>query len=159
TWTTPARIPIDALSSTVDHFLPGLAVDRATSGATAHLTLTYYYYPVSNCESACDLYVGYVSSQDGGQTWSAPVPLAGPMKLDWLPKTGGNVAPGSMVADYISTSYVNGKPFGVFIIAAANNGTTFDQAAFTTAQPMLPLGPLRFSSFGEKPQRNAKSDH
>jgi Cytochrome P450 len=44
-WTKPARIPIDARSSTVDHFIPGLAVDRATSGKTAHLTATYYYYP------------------------------------------------------------------------------------------------------------------
>src|SRR5262249_1736958 len=150
----------DPVTSTVDHFLPGLAVDRSTSGAGAHLTLTYYYYPASNCGSSCDLYIGYISSPDGGQTWSAPVPVVGPMKLDWLPKTGGTVSPGSMVADYISTSYVNSKPFGVFIVAAANNGTTFDQATFTTAQPMLPPpGPLRFSSAHDKPVRNAKSDH
>src|SRR5262249_33993204 len=112
-WTAPARVPIDPVTSTVDHFLPGLAVDRSTSGAAAHLTLTYYSYPASNCGSSCDLYIGYISSPDGGQTWSAPVPVVGPMKLDWLPKTGGNVSPGSMVADYISTSYVNSKPFGV----------------------------------------------
>src|SRR5262249_31637211 len=48
TWTKPARIPIDSITSTVDHFVPGLAVDPAKSGSTGHLTLIYYYYLVSN---------------------------------------------------------------------------------------------------------------
>jgi len=48
TWTTVVRVPIDATSSTVDHFIPGLAVDRATSGASAHLALMYYFYPTAN---------------------------------------------------------------------------------------------------------------
>jgi probable HAF family extracellular repeat protein len=159
-WTSPARIPIDPVSSTADHFIPGLAVDRSTSGSTAHLTLTYYYYPVSDCGTICDLYVGFVSSQDGGQTWSAPVPLAGPMKTDWLASTGGNVAPGYFVGDYISGSYVNGNPFAVFAVAAPNSGTVFDEAMYTTAQPMMPpAGALYFSSRGEMPVPDAKSDH
>ena len=159
-WTTPARIPIDPVTSTVDHFIPGLAVDRTTSGSAAHLTLTYYYYPVSDCGTVCDLYVGFVSSEDGGQTWSAPVPLAGPMKTDWLAKTGGEVTPGAFVGDYISGSYVNGNPFAVFAVAAANSGTTFDEAMYTTAQPMIPpTHALRFSSAGEMPVPNARSDH
>src|SRR5262249_5196486 len=59
TWSAPARIPIDPLTSTVDHFIPGLGIDPATGGATAHLGLTYYYYPQSNCTaSTCGLYVG-----------------------------------------------------------------------------------------------------
>jgi hypothetical protein len=66
TWTTPVRIPIDPTTSTVDHFIPGLAVDPATSGSTAHLTLTYYYYPVSSCGSTCQVAAGFVSSSDGG---------------------------------------------------------------------------------------------
>ena len=44
-WASLARIPIDGLGSGVDHFLPGIGVDRATSGVSAHLGLTYYYYP------------------------------------------------------------------------------------------------------------------
>ncbi|HEV1993847.1 MAG TPA: exo-alpha-sialidase [Candidatus Acidoferrum sp.] len=156
TWTSPARIPIDPLTSIADYFLPGLAVDRATSGNTAHLTLTYYYYPVSACGTVCDLFVGYVSSQDGGQTWSTPVQLAGPMKTDWLANTSGGV----MVGDYISTSYVNGQAFAVFAVAAANNGSVFDEAMYTTTQPLLmSANPLRFSSEGEMPVPNAKSDH
>jgi hypothetical protein len=155
-WTSPARIPIDPVTSTVDHFIPGLAVDRSTSGNTAHLTLTYYYYPVSACGTVCDLYVGFVLSQDGGQTWSAPVQVAGPMKTDWLPNTSG----GEMVGDYISGSYVNGNPFAVFAVAAANSGSVFNEAMYTTALPMLPSASLlRFSSEGEMPVPNAKSDH
>ena len=50
---TPARIPIEAdagaISNTVDHFIPSIAADPSTSGATAHLALFYYFYPVSNC--------------------------------------------------------------------------------------------------------------
>src|SRR5580700_1807011 len=34
-WTTPSRIPIDSIKSTVDHFIPGIGVDIATSGKTA----------------------------------------------------------------------------------------------------------------------------
>ena len=58
-WTTVVRIPIDAASSTVDHFIPGIAVDKTTSGATAHLALTYYLYPTASCTAAnCQLKVG-----------------------------------------------------------------------------------------------------
>ena len=49
TWTKPSRIPIDSIKSTVDHFIPGLGIDLATSGTKAHLALTYYYYPVASC--------------------------------------------------------------------------------------------------------------
>jgi len=62
-WTSPARIPIDPLSSTVDHFIPGLAVDRATSGTTAHLTTTYYFYPQASCNSfTCRVHLGFTTS-------------------------------------------------------------------------------------------------
>jgi hypothetical protein len=156
TWTAPARIPIDPVTSTVDHFIPGLAVDRATAGNTAHLTLTYYYFPVSDCGTVCDLYVGFVSSQDGGQTWSASVQIAGPMRTDWL----ANTPSGFMVGDYISGSYVHGKPFAVFAVAAANSGSVFDEAMYTTTQPMKSAAnAARFSSAGEMPVPNAKSDH
>ncbi len=47
TWSAVTRIPIDSATSSVDHFIPGLAVNPATSGATAHLGLAYYYYPSS----------------------------------------------------------------------------------------------------------------
>ena len=37
TWTAVTRIPIDDVTSTVDHFIPGIGIDPATSGATAHV--------------------------------------------------------------------------------------------------------------------------
>src|SRR5437764_6328108 len=156
TWTKPARIPIDPTTSTVDHFIPGVAVDPATSASSAHLTLTYYYYLVSNCGTVCQMGVAFVSSQDGGQTWSAPVELAGPMITSWLPNTFS----GLMVADYISTSYVNGNAFAVFAAAKAPSGSTLDEAMYTTTSPLAAaFDAAHFSSRNERPVPNAKSDH
>ncbi len=145
-WTTPVRIPIDPLNSNIDHFLPGIGADPATSGTTAHLTIVYYYYPVANCSSNCQLDVGFTSSDDGGNTWTSGVQLAGPMQLTWLPLSDN----GYMVADYIDVSYINGNPFGVFAVAKAPNGSTLNEAMYTTKEPLLPeANAPRFSSKGE----------
>jgi hypothetical protein len=129
-WSTPVRIPIDAVTSTVDHFIPGLAVDRATSGSTAHLALGYYAYPTANCSSStCQLQVGFISSADGGSTWSAPQTLAGPMSLAWIAST----TQGRMVGDYISTSFVGAVAFPVFVVATAKVGTAFVERMTTVA--------------------------
>ena len=155
TWTAPVRIPIDATNSTVDHFLPGIGVDPATSGTTAHLTLAYYFFPVSNCGNTCQLDVGFVTSSDGGQTWTAGKKIAGPMQLKWLPLSDN----GYMVADYISVSYANGNPFAVFAAAKAPTGAVLDEAMYTTKNPLLALpDEPRFSSKDDKPVPNAKSD-
>ncbi len=104
-------------------------MDRTTSGNTAHVGLTYYFYPVSNCGSSCQLDVGFISSTDGGATWGSATQLAGPMTLSWL----ANTSQGFMVGDYISTSFSGGLAHGVFAVASANNGTVFDEAMFTNA--------------------------
>jgi hypothetical protein len=155
TWTAPARIPIDAVSSTADHFIPGLGIDPNTTGSTAHLGLTYYYYPVANCTAAtCALYVGFISSLDGGQSWSTPTPIAGPMSVNWLPSTFS----GQMVADYIATSFVNGKAYGFFAVAKAKTGTTFDQAIYTMQSGLDLLATQgRNTSAGERPAFTTKS--
>jgi hypothetical protein len=156
TWTPPARIPIDPTSSTVDHFIPGISADPATSGSTAQLALTYYFYPRARCTPVtCKLAVGFVSSQDGGQTWSAAIRVAGPMKTTWLPQTSS----GLMVGDYISTSFVNGKAFGVFAKANRRVGQVFDSAMYTTVDGFsIPAGGPVFSSAGENPVPGVKSD-
>src|SRR5581483_2426165 len=129
TWSSLARIPIDAVTSTADHFIPGLGIDPATAGSTAHLGLSYYYYPQANCTAAtCALYAGFISSADGGSTWSAATPVAGPMALSWLPSTDS----GQMVADYIATSFAGGNAYGFFAVAKAKSGTTFNEAIYTT---------------------------
>jgi hypothetical protein len=150
TWTSPVRIPIDPTSSTIDHFIPGLGIDPATNSGTAHLALTYYYYPQANCSaSTCALYAGFISSLDGGSTWSAATPLAGPMSLNWLPTT----ISGRMVADYIATSFANGKAFPFFAAANANSGMTFDEAIYTTQTGLdTAAAQGRFRSAGESPK-------
>ena len=156
TWSAVARIPIDPVSSTVDHFIPGIGADPTTSGSTAALGLVYYYYPVANCGNSCELYAGYTTSADGGQTWSAGAQLAGPMKLTWLPFTDL----GYMVADYVAVSYTNGNPFGVFAVAKGLSKGLYNEAIYTTKQPLpLVAGGQTFSSRNERPVPNAKSDY
>jgi hypothetical protein len=102
TWSAVQRIPIDAVTSTVDHFIPGVGVDKGTSGANIHVGVTYYFYPNTSCTLAtCQLSVGYISSANGGSSWSAATQLAGPMTMSWIPDT----SQGRMVGDYISTSF------------------------------------------------------
>ncbi len=136
-WTAITRIPIDATNGTVDHFIPGIGVDKATSGATARVGVTYYYYPNGNCSSStCQLKVGFISSVNGGSTWSAPVEIAGPMTLSWI----ANTSQGRMVGDYISTSYgSDGLAHAAFSVATAPTGT-FNQATYTTTTGLAVTG-------------------
>jgi hypothetical protein len=118
TWSAVQRIPIDAVTSTVDHFIPGVAVDKNTSGSTIRVSVTYYYYyPNVACTFAtCQLRVGFIKSSNGGSSWNPAIDVAGPMTMSWLP----NTSQGRMVGDYISTSYnSSGLAFGFFARAFA----------------------------------------
>lgn len=131
TWSSVARVPIDAVGSGVDHFIPGLAVDKATSGSAAHLGLSYYFYPNANCTvSTCQLDSGFISSSDGGATWGGQQQLAGPISLTWTAFT----TQGFMVGDYISTSFSGGLAFPVIAVAVAGTPTqNLNEAMFTTS--------------------------
>jgi hypothetical protein len=124
TWAAPTRVPIDATTSTVDHFVPGLGIDPSTSGGTTRIGLTYYFYPTANCTAAtCQLSVGFISSTNGGTSWSTATQVAGPMSLSWIP----NTSQGRMFGDYISTSVrPGGNAFPVIPIASAPTGSTFN---------------------------------
>src|SRR5947209_3928113 len=127
-WSKVTRIPLDPISSGVDHFIPGLAVDRSTSGSLAHLAVAFYFYPNANCTAAtCQLDVGTSTSADGGATWTSNTQVAGPMTLSWLP----NTPQGRMVADYISTSFVGGPAFPAFAVASAPTSGGSDCATAT----------------------------
>jgi hypothetical protein len=115
TWSAVTRIPIDPTSSVVDHFIPGVGVDRNTSGSTTKVAVTYYFFPDVNCDiSTCQLHVGFISSSDAGATWHPFVDVVPPMAMKSAPDT----SQGRMVGDYISTSF-NGssQARGYFIIA------------------------------------------
>jgi hypothetical protein len=151
------RVPIDAVTSTVDHFITGLGITPGTAGAKAHLALAYYYYPQTNCNSNCQLYAGFIQSSTAGKTWATPVTLDGPMQLTWLPNTFS----GYMVADYISVGFGNGKAFPVFAAAQANTGTLLHEAIYTTTtgQDVSQAEDETLTAEGDLPVPNAHSDH
>lgn len=130
TWSSVVRIPTDAVGSGVDHLLPGIGVDINTSGSSAHLGVVYYYFPSTNCSpSTCKLDVGFVSSTNGGSTWSAKTKLAGAMRTTWL----ANTDQGYMVGDYFAVAFSGGKAFPVFEVAKANVGSAFNEALYTAS--------------------------
>jgi hypothetical protein len=123
-WSPVQLIPIDPAGSGIDHMVPGLGVDKNTSGNSAHLALAFYYH-ATNCNSDCQFYAGFVASMDGGNHWTKEIQLAGPMNLSWLPK-GRN-----KVGDYISTSFLNGNAFPVLSIAFAPADGHLSEALYT----------------------------
>ena len=149
-WSTITRVPIDATSSGIDHFIPGLGVNKATSGATAQLGLTYYFYP----KGSTHLSVGFTSSANAGSTWSAPQTIVSGMSSTWAATT----SQGRMVGDYISTSYGSDNlAHGIFGAAhtpttgaATSCSSTLDncRAPIDTFTPGLALGSL--SSAGDR---------
>ncbi len=128
TWSAPQLIPADPVGSGVDHFLPGIGVDKTTAGSSAHVTVLYYYFPDANCNnSTCQLDVGTLSSTDGGSTWSSSTQVAGPMMLTWLANAGGY-----FVGDYFSVSFVaSGKAYSVFAVATAPKRGKLNESMYT----------------------------
>jgi len=156
-WSSVTRVPIDSLTSGADHFIPGVAVDPGTSGTGAHIGLTYYYYPQARCRtSTCQLQVGFVSSANGGSTWTSPTQLAGPMTLTWL----ANTSQGFMVGDYISTSFSGGTSHPIFAVANAPTAGVFDEAMYTPASGLASAGSATVQAAkGEHAVAGAASDH
>jgi hypothetical protein len=137
----PTRIPIEsdtgALTDTVDHFIPAIAADPSSSGSSARLALFYYFYPLAACnyvdppDNSCSPQVGYVSSDDGGATWSDPQALSpGPPSLGVYARTlalggTGNGGPdlGSVLAALVvPNGKLSGDAIGMFPVGIAVNG-------------------------------------
>jgi hypothetical protein len=139
TWSDAKRVPIDPVTSGADHFIPGLAVDRRTSGSGAHLALAYYFYPDATCTGGCRLDAGYISSPDGGAHWGNALQLTGPMSLTDIADT----SQGRMVGDYISTSF-NAGGAAVPVIAVGRPHTAaqpFDEAMYAPSSPLVVTPP------------------
>ena len=133
-WSAVKRVPIDSVTSSADHFIPGLAVDKQTSGSGAHLALAYYFYPDATCTGGCKLTVGYISSPDGGDHWGNPTQLAGPMSLSDI----ANTSQGPMVGDYISTSFnAAGRAVPAIVIGRPHTSAQpFDEATYAPSAPL-----------------------
>ena len=123
-WAPVQRIPLAPIASGIYYYVNGLGVDMSTSGSLAHLGLVFYYYS-SGCFNNCQLYVGFVSSTNGGSTWSTKKQLAGPMYDTWI-ASGDN-----KVGDYIALSFCGGKAFPVFPIGSAPIGRHLNEAMYT----------------------------
>ncbi len=129
-WSPVQRIPIDPQGSGIDHIVPGLGVDKHTSGNNTHLALTYYFY-ATNCGSNCQYNIGFISSTDGGAHWKQAIQLAGPMMLSWLSQ-GRN-----KVGDYITTSFCHGLACPIFSIASAPENGYRKEAIYTIPGGLL----------------------
>jgi hypothetical protein len=146
TWAAPVRVPIAPVSTAGDYFIPGLGVDAATSGTGARIGLSYYYYPNASCTApTCRLDAGFISSVNGGTTWSAAARLAGPMRLSWLP----NTSQGRMFGDYISTTVLaGGNAYPILPVAKAPTGSTFHQAMYVPTGGLAVTGGTRRATTG-----------
>lgn len=145
-WTPEVRIPIDPVTSSVDHLGGGLGIDPTTSGRHARLGLFYDYYPDAACTVAsCRLFVGYVSSTDGGRHWSAPAELAGPMRMSQLAS-----AFGFMVGDYEGAAVIpGGNAFSAFAVGGIAAGNQqFNEAMFDPFGGAPVTGGTRLASAG-----------
>lgn len=153
TWSKVKRIPIDPAASGVDHFIPGLGVDPASSGKTARLAVYYYFLPQAKCKVAtCRLEVGYISSINGGRTWSRPTTLAGPMKVTQI----ANTNQGRMVGDYISCSILDRRAYALFAVGrAATGGRAFNEAMYTAGGLQIKGGQARAVTGPIRPRRPA----
>jgi hypothetical protein len=155
-WSQVVRIPIHSTASSFDHFIPGMAVNKSTSGANAHLGLSYYYYPNASCTtSTCQLDVGFTSSVDGGQTWTSPIQIAGPLRTTWL----ANTNQGYMVGDYISTSFASGTARAAFASATAPSGGVFAEAMYTTPTGLAAPSAKPTRAAVRSPVVSSSSDH
>ena len=136
-WTTPLRVPTGALGGR-DHVLPGLAVDATTARARTRLALTFYALSPAGCRAtACSFEPFFVSSPDGGRSWSPPQRLEPAAPADSFPLAGARFA-----GDYISTSFVaGGTAVPVFAWASAPFDGQFHEGVYATAIAPLAATP------------------
>ena len=139
TWAQPVRVP--GLSGEVSHVDPGLGVDPATSGPATRLAVVSYAVPPDTgcgfafCATADAV---LVSSASAGRTWRPPRRVdTRPMRLDWM--ADGEI--GAFLGDYVSLSWIGGRPVPVFAIARPPAGGELRQAIYATIRVVGFPGP------------------
>ena len=117
-WTAPLTIPLGP----GNHVIPRLAADRARPG---RLALAYY----TQATRGSRLDAEFVSSRDGGRTWTRPARLSPEsMPVNRIARAGG-----AMVGDYISTSFANGRAVPVFVLAQSPRAGRLRQATYASS--------------------------
>jgi hypothetical protein len=129
TWSTPVRVPVGAVGTSADVVIPGIGVDRSTQGSSAHVGIVFYKFSQVKCTIAtCRLSVGFISSANGGATWSAPAALSAPMLLTQIARSQN----GRMVGDYFATAFAGGRAFPIFAVGTKPPaGQAFNEAMYT----------------------------
>ena len=131
-WTAPARVPGLTGIQPFAHVVPGLGVDPGSSGASTRLAVVSYAVPPDGgcgfgfvtCATAD---VVLASSVTAGRTWRQPRRLdPRPMRLDWM--ADGEI--GAFLGDYMSLSWVGGRPVPVFALARPPVGGELRQAMY-----------------------------
>jgi Ca2+-binding RTX toxin-like protein len=131
TWDAPTVVPT-ARGLRGDSFIPAVAVQPGTGGAAAHVAVTYYFWPECLAVACPGVEAGLVESRDGGVTWHRQERLsAQPMRLGWMARTDS----GRMLGDYVSTSWVGGRPLAVFALASQTHGRAFRESVFAAHIP------------------------
>jgi hypothetical protein len=119
-WRPVTRITTGA----TDAELPGLDADPSRPG---RLALAYYVFHGSSLD------VRFVASSSAGASWTRPQLLSSRR----VPIGGiASTSQGSMVGDYISTSFAGGRAVPVFVLATAPTGPRLHEAAFATSLPV-----------------------
>ncbi len=156
-WSSPARIPIDPLTSSVDHFIPGIGVDPTTAGGSAHVGVTYYSYANTGCAPAnCALSANFIASANGGISWGAPQLLAGPISVGWLAQT----LDGAMVGDYMATTFADSRPVSFIAVANPLTNGAFDEGLYASKPGAIAMqSAFRRTSIGERPVPGFHADH
>ncbi len=153
-WSPVTRLPIDATSDSVDHFLAGLGADPTTGGSAAHLGLIYYYYPYSACGGtgmpACLVYSAFLSSTDGGASWSSHGSLN---STGMTPGSLAQTSRGRMLGDYFPVAWSAGKAIPVFPLSVPPSNGIYSEsmsaAALSlpaTAPPAISIAPSVFTA-------------
>ena len=123
-WTSPRRIPTGGRGSTVTHLLPGLSVD-GRNVAVAYYSATQPTGCNYTCDSSIEAWLSL--SRTRGSTWLPPQRLTTEtVRSNWLADTGL----GRMLGDYISSSWVGGKPVAILPLASAPARGRFKEQIF-----------------------------
>lgn len=133
-WTPPARVPVNPVGSGRSQMLPAIEVKPGTSGESAHLALVTYYIDDAQCSTdRCWLRAAYLSSVNGGQSWSTKTHLGSPMRLPWFPNTSS----GRMFGDYMAISFaLDGMAVPIIPLARPPIGSVMDVTMQATRLPV-----------------------
>jgi hypothetical protein len=115
-WDAPKRVPLGPGA----HVIPAIGADPARRGRLALVAYTV---------TASGLRPVFVSSRNGGATWSHVTPLsARPVPLAWLAASSG-----AMVGDYVAVPFAAGRGVPVFALAQRPNGGLLHEAIYAAS--------------------------